>query len=136
MATAGDIEMPPAPVTPPTPTDGVNRSLANGNAAVGRWKQEWSCGDEMSLETGAELRSCGAAEKTTKPARFLLVSMSGKIRKLISASSRDSKPTRITIQNMPGGPESFELAAKFCYGLNIDLTVANAATLRCAAHHL
>ncbi|ONK67848.1 uncharacterized protein A4U43_C05F4410 [Asparagus officinalis] len=44
MATAGDIETPPAPVTPPTPTDGVNRSLANGNAAVGRWKQEWSCG--------------------------------------------------------------------------------------------
>ncbi|ONK63452.1 uncharacterized protein A4U43_C07F15300 [Asparagus officinalis] len=68
--------------------------------------------------------------------KFPLVSRSGKIRKLISDSSRDSKPTRITIQNMPGGPESFELAAKFCYGLNIDLTIANVATLRCAAHHL
>lgn len=38
--------------------------------------------------------------------------------------------------NAPGGPEAFELAAKFCYGINIEITLSNIAMLRCAAHYL
>lgn len=37
---------------------------------------------------------------------------------------------------IPGGPEAFELAAKFCYGINIEITLSNVAMLRCAAHFL
>ncbi|CAL9759287.1 unnamed protein product [Musa acuminata subsp. burmannicoides] len=67
--------------------------------------------------------------------KFPLVSRSGKIRKLVS-EAKDSKVTRINLQGTPGGAEAFELAAKFCYGVHIELDLSNAAMLSCAAHYL
>ncbi|THU63340.1 hypothetical protein C4D60_Mb01t14740 [Musa balbisiana] len=67
--------------------------------------------------------------------QFPLVSRSGKIRKLVS-EAKDSKVTRINLQGTPGGAEAFELAAKFCYGVHIELDLSNAAMLSCAAHYL
>jgi len=43
---------------------------------------------------------------------------------------------RIRLPEFPGGAEAFELAAKFCYGVKLDLTPATAAPLRCAAERL
>jgi hypothetical protein len=40
------------------------------------------------------------------------------------------------MDDLPGGPEAFELAAKFCYGVAIDLTASNISGLRCAAEYL
>jgi hypothetical protein len=37
---------------------------------------------------------------------------------------------------VPGGVEAFELAAKFCYGINIDFTLSNIAKLHCISHFL
>lgn len=42
----------------------------------------------------------------------------------------------ITLPEFPGGSETFEVAAKFCYGVKIDLSAANAAPLRCAGEVL
>ncbi|PON54083.1 Voltage dependent potassium channel [Parasponia andersonii] len=42
----------------------------------------------------------------------------------------------IVLTDFPGGSETFELAAKFCYGVKIDLTPSNAAPLRCAGEFL
>ncbi|CAI9777469.1 unnamed protein product [Fraxinus pennsylvanica] len=42
----------------------------------------------------------------------------------------------ITLPDFPGGSESFETAAKFCYGQKIDLSASNAAPLRCAGEYL
>lgn len=42
----------------------------------------------------------------------------------------------ITLHEFPGGSETFEMAAKFCYGVKIDLSAWNAAPLRCAAEYL
>ncbi|XP_073007424.1 BTB/POZ domain-containing protein At1g03010 [Typha latifolia] len=67
--------------------------------------------------------------------KFPLVSRSGKIRKLLS-EAKDLKVTRINLHGTPGGPQAFELAAKFCYGVNIEITISNVAMLRCAAHYL
>ncbi|XP_058077188.1 BTB/POZ domain-containing protein At1g03010-like isoform X2 [Magnolia sinica] len=67
--------------------------------------------------------------------KFPLVSRSGKIRKLLS-EAKDTKQSRITFQAFPGGPEAFELAAKFCYSIAIDITLLNVAMLRCASHYL
>jgi hypothetical protein len=50
--------------------------------------------------------------------------------------SRDSKVSRISLPSVPGGAEAFELAAKFCYGINIEITLSNVAMLRCIAHFL
>ncbi|PKI41618.1 hypothetical protein CRG98_038018 [Punica granatum] len=42
----------------------------------------------------------------------------------------------IALHDFPGGSETFEMAAKFCYGVKVDLSAANAAPLRCAGEFL
>lgn len=67
--------------------------------------------------------------------KFPLVSKSGYIRKLITESN-DSDVSTIEIPDIPGGGEAFELAAKFCYGINFEISTENVALLRCAAEYL
>ncbi|KAE8695960.1 BTB/POZ domain-containing protein [Hibiscus syriacus] len=67
--------------------------------------------------------------------KFPLVSKSGYIRKFISESN-DADLSVIEIPNVPGGADSFELAAKFCYGINFELSIENIAMLRCASEYL
>lgn len=67
--------------------------------------------------------------------QFPLVSRSGRIRKFL-LESKDPKISRINLSAVPGGSEAFELAAKFCYGVNTEITLSNVAVLRCAAHFL
>ncbi|KAL8149040.1 hypothetical protein AgCh_006157 [Apium graveolens] len=64
--------------------------------------------------------------------RFPLISRSRRIQKIL----QDAKICRINVTGVPGGAVAFELAAKFCYGVNIDITLSNIAMLRCAAHYL
>ncbi|GFQ08834.1 BTB/POZ domain-containing protein at1g03010 [Phtheirospermum japonicum] len=67
--------------------------------------------------------------------KFPLVSRSGRIRKQLM-DAKDSKISRLNLSAVPGGPHAFETAAKFCYGMNIEITASNVAHLRCAAHFL
>ncbi|KAK8573122.1 hypothetical protein V6N13_099937 [Hibiscus sabdariffa] len=67
--------------------------------------------------------------------KFPLVSRSGKIRKMV-ANGKDCNVSKLELLNFPGGPHTFELAMKFCYGMNFEITTANAALLRCAAEYL
>ncbi|KAI3449532.1 hypothetical protein Pfo_006197 [Paulownia fortunei] len=67
--------------------------------------------------------------------KFPLVSRSGRIRKLL-LDSKDSKISKLNLSGVPGGSQAFEQAAKFCYGVNIEITMSNVAMLRCAAHFL
>ena len=67
--------------------------------------------------------------------QFPLVSKCGYIRKLVSESN-DADVSFIELPEVPGGAEAFELAAKFCYGINFDINVENIATLRCVAEYL
>lgn len=50
--------------------------------------------------------------------------------------SHDHELSKIALDDLPGGPDAFELAAKFCYGIAVDLTAANISGLRCAAEYL
>ncbi|ERN06935.1 hypothetical protein AMTR_s00005p00262560 [Amborella trichopoda] len=67
--------------------------------------------------------------------KFPLVSRSGRIRKLI-AERRDSDISRLELFNLPGGAVAFELAAKFCYGINFEITASNVAQLYCVSEYL
>ncbi|WCJ31365.1 Phototropic-responsive NPH3 family protein [Euphorbia peplus] len=67
--------------------------------------------------------------------KFPLISKCGYIRKLVSEST-DTEVTVIEIPDLPGGPEGFELAAKFCYGINFEIGTDNIALLRCVAEYL
>ncbi|KAK8499517.1 hypothetical protein V6N12_011602 [Hibiscus sabdariffa] len=94
-----------------------------------RHATEWPISDvssDLKIEIGA---SSFALHK------FPLVSRSGRIKKLL-VDAKDAKITRINLSSVPGGPEAFELAAKFCYGINVEITLSNIAVLRCVSHYL
>ncbi|KAJ0742336.1 putative BTB/POZ domain, NPH3 domain, NPH3/RPT2-like family protein [Helianthus annuus] len=67
--------------------------------------------------------------------KFPLVSRSGRIRKIVS-ENREATISRVELLNLPGGPETFELAAKFCYGNNFEITPSNVAQLCCISDYL
>lgn len=48
----------------------------------------------------------------------------------------EERQCHITLPDFPGGSEAFEGAAKFCYGVKIDLSSSSVALLRCAAEFL
>ncbi|OEL38195.1 BTB/POZ domain-containing protein [Dichanthelium oligosanthes] len=100
---------------------------------ISRQANEWPPTDvssDLTVEVGT---SSFALHKLF--AQFPLVSRSGKIRRLV-AEAKDAKLARLSLHGTPGGAPAFELAAKFCYGVHVDVTVANVAMLRCAAHYL
>ncbi|XP_027112817.1 root phototropism protein 3 [Coffea eugenioides] len=66
--------------------------------------------------------------------KYPLLSRSGKLNRIIYESREDLN--KIVLDDLPGGPEAFELAAKFCYGIAVDLTANNISGLRCAAEYL
>ncbi|KAL9664593.1 hypothetical protein QQ045_019998 [Rhodiola kirilowii] len=67
--------------------------------------------------------------------KFMLVAKSNYIRKLIM-ESKEPDLARIDLSDVPGGSQCFEKAAKFCYGVNFEITVHNVAALHCAAEFL
>ncbi|VFR00524.1 unnamed protein product [Cuscuta campestris] len=68
--------------------------------------------------------------------KFPLVSKSGTIRKLVTDQRDSSDTSRFELVNLPGGAEYFELAAKFCYGVNFEITPSNVAHLCCVSEYL
>ncbi|KAL7592723.1 hypothetical protein Lser_V15G34276 [Lactuca serriola] len=67
--------------------------------------------------------------------KYPLLSRSGKMNRLIY-DSREVDLSKVSMDEIPGGAEAFELAAKFCYGIAVDLTATNISGLRCAAEYL
>ncbi|KAI3742037.1 hypothetical protein L1987_59716 [Smallanthus sonchifolius] len=67
--------------------------------------------------------------------KFPLVSRCGRIRKLV-ADHRDNAISKVELVSLPGGAETFELAAKFCYGINFEITSLNVAQLCCVSDYL
>ncbi|GAB2274664.1 hypothetical protein Dimus_009435 [Dionaea muscipula] len=69
--------------------------------------------------------------------KFPLVSRCGKMAK----ECEDSKQgigcaSNVLLEGFPGGPETFLIAAKFCYGLRVELTPGNLVMTYCAADYL
>lgn len=70
--------------------------------------------------------------------QFALAARSGRFRRLLDSNvgEPDDMPLQMELPDIPGGSEAFDLAAKFCYGIDFDITVRNVAFLRCAAEYL
>jgi hypothetical protein len=66
----------------------------------------------------------------------MLVPKSGYIRKKVHGAANPAAVVTIDLSDIPGGAEAFERAARFCYGVNFEITVHNIAALRCAAEFL
>ncbi|KAL2543299.1 BTB/POZ domain-containing protein [Abeliophyllum distichum] len=68
--------------------------------------------------------------------RFPLLSKSLRLQRLCYENPETSQHQIVQIPDFPGGIESFELCAKFCYGITITLSAYNIVAVRCAAEYL
>lgn len=72
--------------------------------------------------------------------KFPLISRSGKLSRLVAQTAdeedEEDQNFHIILPDIPGGADAFELAAKFCYGVKLELTPINVTPLRCAAEYL
>lgn len=74
-------------------------------------------------------------EKTFYLHKFPLISKSLYFDDNIPESAT-SGATEMIIKDFPGGPNAFEIVAKYCYGIDIELTVDNIAYVYCASRVL
>ena len=54
----------------------------------------------------------------------------------LCSGSDDAEDTKIELHDIPGGEDAFELCAKFCYGITINLSAHNFVPAFCAAKFL
>ncbi|KAF5961069.1 hypothetical protein HYC85_002278 [Camellia sinensis] len=114
---------------PPTTTHMSTKKKEFLSTAMER-TSEWIFSQEFPSDVTVH---AGGASFTLH--KFPLVSKCGYIRKLVSESS-DADLSEIELPDIPGGAEAFEIAAKFCYGINFEIGTENIAMLRCVAEYL
>lgn len=67
--------------------------------------------------------------------KFPLLSKCARLQRLIAEALEQNKG-EVELHDFPGGVETFELCAKFCYGITITLNAYNVVAVRCAAEYL
>ncbi|GER37530.1 phototropic-responsive NPH3 family protein [Striga asiatica] len=67
--------------------------------------------------------------------QYALLPKCGLLQRLVS-SAEDSRSFVVDLHDIPGGDEAFELCAKFCYGITIELSANNFVPAFCAARFL
>ncbi|GMP71719.1 hypothetical protein CsSME_00030017 [Camellia sinensis var. sinensis] len=106
--------------------------LGSKTDAFQRKGQAWFCTTGLPSDIVVEVE-----EMSFHLHKFPLLSRSGVMERSIAESSEDSEEgCVIKLPDIPGGAKTFELVAKFCYGVKLELTASNVVFLRCAAEHL
>lgn len=99
--------------------------------AFQRQGQAWFCTTGLPSDITVEV-----GEMSFHLHKFPLLSKSGVLEKLIEEKSKEEDDCVISLPDIPGGAKAFELVAKFCYGMKLELTASNVVYLRCAAEYL
>ncbi|KAF5472562.1 hypothetical protein F2P56_009273 [Juglans regia] len=100
--------------------------------AFQRHGQAWFCTTGLPSDIVVEV-----GEMSFHLHKFPLLSRSGFMERLIAeASEQGEEGYVINLPDIPGGAKTFELVAKFCYGVKLELTSSNVVYLRCSAEHL
>ncbi|XP_019094632.1 PREDICTED: BTB/POZ domain-containing protein At1g30440 [Camelina sativa] len=106
--------------------------LGSKSDAFQRQGQAWFCTTGLPSDIIVEV-----GEMSFHLHKFPLLSRSGVMeRRIAEASKEGDDKCLIEISDLPGGDKTFELVAKFCYGVKLELTASNVVYLRCAAEHL
>ncbi|KAG4198186.1 hypothetical protein ERO13_A05G070500v2 [Gossypium hirsutum] len=106
--------------------------LGSKTDAFKRQGQAWFCTTGLPSDIVVEV-----GEMSFHLHKFPLLSRSGVMERLIAeASEEGEEKCSICLPDIPGGDKTFELVAKFCYGVKLELTASNVVYLRCAAEHL
>ncbi|KAK9286464.1 hypothetical protein L1049_014861 [Liquidambar formosana] len=67
--------------------------------------------------------------------KFPLLSKSARLQKLVTTTNEENSD-EVHIPDIPGGPATFEICAKFCYGMTVTLNAYNVVATYCAAEYL
>ncbi|XP_057537521.1 BTB/POZ domain-containing protein At1g30440-like isoform X2 [Amaranthus tricolor] len=105
--------------------------LGSKNDAFQRKGQAWFCTTGLPSDITVEV-----GEMSFHLHKFPLLSRSGFMERLIAQSDKENEGSVISLSDLPGGAKIFELVAKFCYGVKLELTASNVVYLRCAAEFL
>ncbi|KAL6567263.1 hypothetical protein OROGR_000931 [Orobanche gracilis] len=106
--------------------------LGSKSDAFQRQGQAWFCTTGLPSDVVVEI-----GEMSFHLHKFPLFSRSGVMEKLIAESSEGGEEGCVVkLPDIPGGAKTFELVAKFCYGVKLEFTAPNVVYLRCAAGHL
>nr|VDC98221.1 unnamed protein product [Brassica oleracea] len=107
--------------------------LGSKSDAFQRQGQAWFCTTGLPSDVVVEV-----GEMSFHLHKFPLLSRSGVMERNIAEASQEADDDKCLIQisDLPGGDKTFELIAKFCYGVKLELTASNVVHLRCAAEHL
>ncbi|KAM7271992.1 hypothetical protein ACFE04_031206 [Oxalis oulophora] len=105
--------------------------LGSKTDAFQRQGQAWFCTTGLPSDIVVEVE-----EMSFHLHKFPLLSRSGVLERLIAEASEDEEKRVINLPDIPGGAKTFELIAKFCYGVKLELTASNVVHLRCASEHL
>ncbi|XP_027338178.1 BTB/POZ domain-containing protein At5g03250-like [Abrus precatorius] len=106
--------------------------LGSKPEAFRRDAQTWVCTTGLPSDVTIEV-----GEISFLLHKFPLLSRSGLLKKLIAESSKeDGSSCVLQLHDVPGGAKTFELIAKFCYGVKIEVTALDVVSLRCAAEYL
>ncbi|XP_040384483.1 BTB/POZ domain-containing protein At5g03250-like [Oryza brachyantha] len=94
----------------------------------------WRCMTELESDVVVEV-----GEMSFYLHKFPLLSRSGVLQRMISeyqAPEEGGGMCTLQLDDIPGGAKAFELAARFCYDVKIELNALNVVCLRCAAEYL
>ncbi|KAL3850522.1 hypothetical protein ACJIZ3_012404 [Penstemon smallii] len=103
-----------------------NSRISLAMERTGQWVSSLKIPTDLIVEVG---------EAKFSLHKFMLLAKSNRMRKLI-LETKEVDLSRIDLSDIPGGAETFEKAAKFCYGVNFEITVHNVAAIRCSAEYL
>ncbi|KAJ6848917.1 BTB/POZ domain-containing protein-like [Iris pallida] len=109
----------------------ASMKLGSKADAFQRQGQAWFCTTGLPSDVTVEV-----GEMSFHLHKFPLLSKSGVLENLIKEKSDEEDGCVIKLLDIPGGAKAFELVAKFCYGLKLELTASNVVYVRCAAEHL
>ncbi|XP_019158606.1 PREDICTED: BTB/POZ domain-containing protein At5g03250 [Ipomoea nil] len=106
--------------------------LGSKSEAFHREGQSWHCTSGLPSDVTVEI-----GEMSFHLHKFPLLSRSGLLDKMIRESNKnDGSMCILQLGDIPGGAKAFELVAKFCYSIKIELTASNIVSLRCSAEYL
>lgn len=92
----------------------------------------WQCTTGLPSDVTIEI-----GETSFNLHKFPLISRSGLLTKLIGDNPEEDGPIcTVHLNDIPGGCQAFELIAKFCYCVKLELTSHNVISIRCAADYL
>ncbi|CAL4918080.1 unnamed protein product [Urochloa decumbens] len=108
----------------------ASMKLGSKPDAFKRQGQAWLCTTGLPSDVTVEV-----GDMSFHLHKFPLLSKSAFLARSIEENS-DQEECVIKLNDIPGGAKSFELVARFCYGVKIELSPANVVYLRCASEHL